>query len=55
MTGVQLVLFLHEIDDIEDALVMFIDYLRDGDEDDKRRAKRVEKTYNEFIKRVKWS
>lgn len=55
MTGVQLVLFLHEIDDIEDALVMFIDYLRGGDEDDKRRAKRVEKTYNEFLSRVKWS
>ena len=55
MTGVQLVLFLHEIDDIEDALVMFIDYLRDGDEDDKRRAKQVEKTYNEFRNRVKWS
>lgn len=44
-----------QIDDIEDALNMFIDYLRDGDEDDKKRAKRVERTYDELYKQVKWS
>ena len=55
MTGVQLVLSLRQIDYIEDALVMFIDYLRDGDEDGKKKAKRVEKAYDEIVKQVKWS
>ena len=43
------------LDYIEDALVMYIDYLRDGDEGDKKKAKRVEKTYDELYKQVKWS
>lgn len=50
-----LLLMLHQVDDIQDALSMFIDYLRDGDEDDKRRAKRVEATYNEIARQMKWS
>lgn len=50
-----LALKLNQIDHVEDALSMYIDYLRDGDEDDKKKAKRVEKTYNEIVKQVKWS
>lgn len=54
MKNVELVLNLKQIDHIEDALVMYIDYLRDGDEDDKVAAKKVEKTYDEIYKQVKW-
>ena len=32
--------------EIEDALSMYIDYLRDGDEDDQQRAKRADELYN---------
>ena len=49
----ELKLGLQQIDYIEDALVMYIDYLRDGDEDEKKKAKRVEKTYDEIRKQVK--
>lgn len=54
MKNVELVLNLKQIDHIEDALVMYIDYLKDGDEDDKVAAKKVEKTYDEIYKQVKW-
>ena len=54
MKNVELILNLKQIDDVEDALVMYIDYLRDGDEGDKAKAKRVEKTYDEIYKQVKW-
>lgn len=54
MKNVELVLNLKQIDHIEDALVMYIDYLKDGDEDDKVAAKKVEKTYNEIYKQLKW-
>ena len=52
--NVDLILNLKQIDHIEDALVMYIDYLKDGDEDDKVAAKKVEKTYDEIYKQVKW-
>lgn len=52
---IELNLDLKQIDYIEDALVQYIDYLKDGDEDDKLAAKRVERTYNELYKQVKWS
>lgn len=55
MKNVELVLNLKQIDHIEDALVQYIDYLRDGDEGEKKKAKRVEKTYDEIVKQVKWS
>lgn len=54
MKNVELVLNLKQIDHIEDALVMYIDYLKEGDEDDKVAAKKVEKTYDEIYKQVKW-
>lgn len=54
MKNVELVLDLKQIDHIEDALVMYIDSLRDGDDDDKAKAKRVERTYDEIYKQVKW-
>ena len=54
MKNVELILNLKQIDHIEDALVMYIDYLKDGDEDDKATAKKVEKTYDEIYKQVKW-
>lgn len=54
MKNVELVLNLKQIDHIEDALVMYIDYLKDGDEDDKATAKKAEKTYDEIYKQVKW-
>ena len=54
MKNVELILDLKQIDHIEDALVMYIDYLRDGDEDEKKKAKRVEKTYDEIYKQLKW-
>lgn len=54
MKNVELVLNLKQIDHVEDALVMYIDYLKDGDEDDKVAAKKVEKTYDEIYKQVKW-
>ena len=31
---------------IEQALIMYIDYLRDGDDDDKEAAKKVENIYD---------
>jgi len=55
MKNIELVLDLRQIDYIEDALVMYIDYLRDGDEVEKQKAKRVEKTYDEIVSQVKWS
>ena len=54
MKNVELVLNLKQIDHIENALVMYIDYLKDGDDDDKVAAKKVEKTYDEIYKQVKW-
>lgn len=54
MKDVELVLNLKQIDYVEDALVMYIDYLKDGDEDDKVTAEKVEKTYDEIYKQVKW-
>lgn len=54
MKNVELILNLKQIDHIEDALVMYIDYLKDGDDDDKVAAKKVEKTYDEIYKQVKW-
>lgn len=52
---ITLKLDLQQIDYVEDALVQYIDYLRDGDDDDKAKAKRVEKTYDEIASQVKWS
>ena len=37
-----------ESDDIKDALSMYIDYLRDGDEDDQQRARRADELYNKI-------
>lgn len=54
MKNVELILNLKQIDHIEDALVMYIDYLKGGDEDDKVAAKKVEKTYDEIYKQIKW-
>ena len=54
MKNVELILNLKQIDHIEDALVMYIDYLKGGDEGDKVAAKKVEKTYDEIYKQVKW-
>ena len=54
MKSVELVLNLKQIDHVEDALVMYIDCLKDGDEDDKKKAKQVEKTYDEIYKQIKW-
>lgn len=54
MKSIELVLNLKQIDHVEDALIMYIDYLKDGDEDDKEAAKKVEKTYDEIHKQVKW-
>lgn len=54
MKNVELVLNLKQIDYIEDALLHYIDYLKDGDDDDKVAAKKVEKTYDEIYKQVKW-
>lgn len=50
---IELKLDLQQIDHIEAALTMYIDYLRDGDEDEKEKAKRVEKTYDEIVSQVK--
>lgn len=55
MKNVELILNLNQIDYVEDALSMYIDYLRDDDEDEKQKAKRVEKTYDEIVRQVKWS
>ena len=46
----ELVLDCDQIDYIKDALSMYIDYLRDGDEYQKELAKRVENTYDEITK-----
>lgn len=54
MKNVELILNLKQIDHIEDALVHFIDYLKTGDEEDVALAKKVEKTYDEIYKQVKW-
>lgn len=52
---ITLQLTLSDIDRMQDALSMYIDYLRDGDEDDKELAKRVEETYDKITKQIKWS
>ena len=52
---IELKLDLQQIDYVEDALVQYIDYLRDGDEDEKQKAKRVERAYDEIVSQVKWS
>lgn len=52
---IELKLDLQQIDYVEDALVMYIDYLRDGDEDERAKAKRVEQAYDEIVSQVKWS
>lgn len=54
MKNVELILSLKQIDDVEDALVHFIDYLKNGNEGEKKRAKRVDKTYDEIYKQIKW-
>lgn len=54
MKNVELILNLKQIDHIEDALVHFIDYLKTGDEEDVALAKKVEKTYDEIYKQLKW-
>lgn len=54
MKNVELILNLKQIDHIEDALVHFIDYLKTGDKEDVALAKKVEKTYDEIYKQVKW-
>lgn len=51
---ITLQLTLSDIDRVQDALSMYIDYLRDGDEDDKELAKRVEETYDKITKQIKW-
>ena len=52
---IELKLDLQQIDYIEEALVQYIDYLRNGDKDEKEKAKRVEKAYDEIVSQVKWS
>lgn len=52
---ITLTLKLSQIDHVEDAMIQYIDYLRNGDWQDKAKAKKVEKTYNEIVKQVKWS
>lgn len=52
---ITLQLTLSDIDRVQDALSMYIDYLRDGDEDDKELAKRVEETYDKTKLQIKWS
>lgn len=52
---IELILNPKQIDHIEDALTMYIDCLRDGDEDEKDMATRVEATYEEIVSQVKWS
>lgn len=55
MKNVELILDLQQIDYVEEALTMYIDYLRGGDATDKEKAKRVENTYDVIVARVKWS
>lgn len=55
MKNVELMLDLQQIDYVEDALSMYIDYLRDGDNEEKEKAKRVEKTYDDITKQLKWN
>ena len=40
---------------IEDALVQYIDYLKDGDDNDKVAATKAEQTYNKIIEQEKWA
>lgn len=55
MITTTLTLDLKQVDHIEDALSMYIDYLRDGDDYDKLTATKVEETYDEIKKQIKWS
>lgn len=54
-TKLNIVLTIPQTGHIEAALVQYIDYLRDGDDDDKQLAKSVEKTYDDFNKQLKWA
>lgn len=55
MVTTTLTLDLNQVDHIEEALSMYVDYLRDGDEDDKSAATKVEETYDEIKRQIKWS
>ena len=52
---ITLQLTLSDIDRVQDALSMYINYLRDGNEEDKELAKRVEETYDKTKLQIKWS
>lgn len=54
-TKLNIVLTIPQTGHIEAALVQYIDYLRDGDDDDKQLAKAVEQTYDDFNKQLKWA
>lgn len=55
MERVTLTLTLNDVDRIEEALSMYIDYHRDGgDEESRMTAKRAEDTYDEIVKQIKW-
>lgn len=55
MLIVTLQLDLTDIDRVLSGLSMYVDYLRDGDEEDKAKSKRVEETYDKIEKQIKWS
>lgn len=55
MDKLSVVLTGRDLDYVQDALTMYIDYLRDGDDDEKEKAKRVENTYDDITKQIKWS
>lgn len=54
-TKISVVLTVPQTGHIEDALVQYIDYLRNGNDEDKQLAKAVEKTYDDFNKQLKWA
>ena len=51
---ISVVLTVPQTGHIEDALVQYIDYLRNGNDEDKQLAKAVEKTYDDFNRQLKW-
>lgn len=52
---ITLQLGLEDIDRIQSGLVLYVDYLRDGDEGDIAKSIRVEETYEKIRKQIKWS
>lgn len=55
MPTIKLFLDIEDTDYIQDALSMYISYLKDGEGADKVKANKVENTFDKVYSQIKWS